>query len=211
MHKSNRLFHRTISVRNRKWLCLLAALTIIATSLCLPLWAMSPRRNDRGIMGDIRDGIRDFGRDVSDMVDPDNDGILPDGSIDNGIADDGNQNTPSTPGTPGSTDDSILPGATDTPSDGTNAPDVTDRVPDTSADTNQTDKPDVTTDRPNGAPDGDVSGNAPDGDTTNDGDTTDTTDKGGFPWGGIIIALVIVAAVVLLIVMLLPKRKDREM
>lgn len=198
MHKSNRLFHGTIgaaSPKSRKWLCVLATVAILATSLSLPLWANTNRRG--GVMSDVREGVRNFGREVSDMVDPDNNGILPDGSIDNGIANDGNQNTPST----------TLPGVTENPS-GTTAV-TTDRVPETTANTTRpadTTRP-ATTTRPNGAPDGNVSGNAQDGNTTND--ATDTADEGGFPWVGIIIALVIVAAVVLLIVMMLP-RKDRH-
>ena len=205
MHKSNRLFHGTMRAtpkRSCKWFCLVTAIALLATSLCLPLWARTDRGDGMGdgMMGDIRDGVRKFGREVSDMVDPDNNGILPDGSIDNGIANDGNQNTPST----------TVPGATQRPSD-TTAAVTTDRAPETTPST--TDRPadttrPATTTRPNGAPDGDVSGNAQDGNTTNDTDT-DTTDEGGFPWVGIIIALVIVAAVVLLIIMLLP-RKDRH-
>ena len=192
MHKSNRLFHGTIgaaSPKSRKWLCVLATVAILAASLSLPLWANTNRRG--GMMNDVREGVRNFGREVSDMVDPDHNGILPDGSIDNGIANDGNQNTPST----------TLPGVTENPS-GTTAV-TTDRVPETTANTTRP----ATTSRPNGAPDGNVSGNAQDGNTTND--ATDTADEGGFPWVGIIIALVIVAAVVLLIVMMLP-RKERH-
>ncbi len=196
MHKSNRLFHGTMRAtpkKSCKWLCLTAAIALLTTSLCLPLWANTNRR-DGGMMDDIRDGVRGFGREVSDMVDPDNNGVLPDGSIDNGIADDGNQNTPST----------TIPGTTETPSDTTAV--TTDRAPETTMNTTRP----ADTSRPNGAPDGDVSGNAQDGNTTNDNtDTTDTTDEGGFPWAGIIIALVIVAAVILLIVMMLP-RKDRN-
>lgn len=202
MHKSNRLFHgtwRATPKKSCKWICLITAIALLSVSFCLPLWARTDRKDGMGdgMMGDIRDGVRKFGREVSDMVDPDNNGILPDGSIDNGIANDGNQNTPST----------TVPGATERPSDTTAV--TTDRAPETTvATTRPTDTTrQPTTSRPNGAPDGDVSGNAPDGDTTND--TADTTEEGGFPWVGIIIALVIVAAVVLLIAMMLP-RKDRH-
>ena len=199
MHKSNRLFHGTIgAIPNQiaKWLCPAVAIALLTTALCLPLWAKSPDKGN--VMDDVRDGIRDFGREVSDMVDPDQNGILPDGSIDNGIANDGNQNTPST----------TVPDSTDKPSDTTAV--TTDRVPETTVSTTRpatTTRPADTT-RPNGAPDGDVSGNAPDGDTTND--AQDTADEGGFPWVGIVIALIIVAAVVLLIIMLLPKRDKTD-
>ena len=192
MHKSNRLFHGTMGAApsdSRKWLCILAIAAILATSLCLPLWANTIRRDS--VMDDVRDGVRNFGREVSDLVDPDHNGILPDGSIDNGIANDGNQNTPST----------TVPGVTQNPADTTAV--TTDRAPETTANTTRP----ATTTRPNGAPNGDVSGNAQDGNTTND--ATDTTNEGGFPWVGILIALIIVAAVVLLIVMMLP-RKDRH-
>lgn len=183
MHKSKRLFH------GRTGLCLAAALILMMTLFALPLQARTARSGDgQGIIGDVRDGIRDFGRDVSDMVDPDGDGILPDGSLDNGIADDGAQNLPD-----GSTDmgDALLPDES-TPTDSSTAPSEGTDLPATSGDAaNGTDHAPGTS--------------APV--TTDSTDTSENADS-GFRWSGLIIALVIAAAVVLLIVLLIPRRKD---
>ncbi|MBQ8288554.1 MAG: hypothetical protein IJX76_07275 [Clostridia bacterium] len=191
MHKTNRLFH------GRKWIALGAVMIMMLTLFSLPLQAASPyRRDDRGIMGDIRDGVRRFGRDVSDAIDPDGDGVLPDGSIDDGMTNDGNQNTPDNGG--------ILPGVT---SDGT----VT--TPDTPAETGDDPTP--------GTDDGNRTDEAIPGTTaptttattttapTTDNGASDTVEdqEGGFRWTGLIIGLVIAAAVVLIIILLVPKKK----
>ena len=192
MHKTNRLFH------GRKWIALCAAMILMLTAFALPLQAASPyRRDDRGIVGDIRDGVRRFGRDVSDALDPDNgvtnDGLLPDGSIDDGMANDGSQNTPdnggilpgtttdhgngavTTPHTPTVTDDGLTPG-TDGVAPGTTAP--TTSAPTTTA-------------------------------PVTDNGVNDTVEEqnGGFRWMGLIIGLVIAAAVDLIIILLVPKKK----
>lgn len=186
-HKSNRLFHGT------KWFAFCAALILMTTTLCLPLQAAGPRgRNDRGIMGDLREGIRDFGRDVSDAIDPDGDGILPDGSIDNGIADDGSQNNPGTDGilpevTTGETGNDTVPGTSAvTDTDPTPGTDDAVRTDDT---TNGTTAPTTTS--------GTVTGE----------ENTETKDDSGFRWTGLVITLIIIAAVVLIIILLIPKKK----
>ncbi len=79
MHNTNRLF------RVKKVAAFALALLIFLLTAMLPVAAKSPR----GMAGDLRDGIREFGRDVSDALDPDdtlpdtNGGILPGMTEDN--------------------------------------------------------------------------------------------------------------------------------
>ena len=219
MQKSNRLFLGGSS-RHLKWLALCTAMIVLITTLSLPLFARGGR-DGKGLMGDLRDGVRQFGRDVSDMVDPDGDGILPDGSVDNGIQNDGNQsgnggngpnggadNTPNTPGNPSN--------PSDTPEGGENGeggvlPGVTDDQPGTTEDrddpTPGTDDADRTDEAAPGttAPTTTENGENGQDNATNDGDTAE---EGGIRWAGIIIALVVIAAVVGIIILLIPKRKD---
>lgn len=215
MHKSKRLFH------GRTGLCLAAALIMMMTLFALPLQARTARNgNGQGIIGDVRDGIRDFGRDVSDMVDPNGDGILPDGSLDNGIANDGAQNLPDTSHNAGTDNGAMLPdesnpiNGSSSPSEGNNTPGAsdnaangTDNAPGTSGNAaNGTDNtPGTSGNAANGTDNAPGTSGAATTDT-NQSDTSDNADT-GFRWSGLIIALVIVAAVVLLIVLLIPKRK----
>ena len=210
MQNSHGLFHGG-KLRQTKWLSLAIAMIVMTTALCLPAFARG-NRNGKGMMGDIRDGVRQFGRDVSDMVDPDQNGILPDGSIDNGIQNDGNQNGSSSnggsatdpiPGAPDTTDNGVLPGVTDTTPSTTDTP--LDPTPGTD-DANRTDEAAPNTTAPTTTTDS--NGNQ----TTDDNQTADsdseTADDGGFRWAGIVIALVAIAAVVGVIVLLIPKKKD---
>lgn len=216
MQKSNRLFLGG-NPRHLKWLALGMAMIVWIATLSLPLFARGGR-DGKGLMGDLRDGVRQFGRDVSDMVDPDGDGILPDGSVDNGIQNDGNQNgsngnggsngTDNTPNTPSN--------PSDTPDGGENGqggvlPGVTNEQPGTTEDrddpTPGTDDADRTDEAAPGttAPTTTENGGNGEGDATNNGDTAE---EGGIRWTGIIIALVVIAAVVGIIILLIPKRKD---
>lgn len=196
MHKTNRLFH------GRRWIALFAVMTLLAISFCLPLQAATLRgRDDQGIMGDMRDGIRRFGRDVSDALDPDSsapddgtvgDGLNPDGSIDDGMADDGSQNTPD--------DGGILPGVTSEGNGATTTPDTPAETGDDSTpgtdDANRTEQVAPGTTAPT---------------TTNAAETGDNAQvdgNTGFRWTGLIIALVIAAAVVIVIILLVSKKKD---
>ena len=120
MHNTNRLF------RGRRWIALLAVFTLLTTLFCLPLQA-------KGMMDDMRDGIRRFGREVSDALDSNTtDGLLPDGSIDDPMAENENPATSENGG--------ILPGVT-TPATTTEVSKsttaVTTRRPTTSAPTTQ--------------------------------------------------------------------------
>lgn len=210
MHKSNRLFLGG-TTRQIKWLSLCTAMILLITTLSLPLFAANPRggRDGRGMMGDIRDGVRQFGRDVSDMVDPDGDGILPDGSIDNGIQNDGNQNgtdnTPNTPSNPADTPDGnngVLPGTT---------PDTGDNTPGTSEDQNDPTPGTDDADRTDEATPGTTAPTTTTDNAGNNNDTTDNTNNAeddGFRWTGIVIALVVIAAVVGIIILLIPKKKS---
>lgn len=171
---------------------------LMMTSLCLPLQAATPhRRDDRGIMGDMRDGIRRFGRDVSDALDPDTggtddgitgDGLLPDGSIDDGLADDGSQNTPD--------DGDILPDTTPDGSGTVTTPVAGDDPTPGTDDTNRTDEVSPETTAPTTT------------DPAESGDNATESGATGFRWAGLIIALVISAAAVIVVILLVSKKKD---
>ena len=138
MHNTNRLF------RGRRWIALLAVFTLLTALFALPLHAAAIPA--RGMMDDMRDGIRRFGREVSDALDPDTtDGLLPDGSIDDPMAENENPATTENGG--------IVPGvttpATTTEASRTTAP-VTTRRPTTSAPTTQEDASEAVTDTESG-------------------------------------------------------------
>ena len=182
MHKRNRLF------RGKRWIALLAVFTLLTATLSLPLQAA---RNDRGLMGDMGDGIRRFGRDVSDALTPDaGDGLLPDGSIDDGMA---NNENPAT-----SDNGGILPGIT-SGGDSVTTPANTTETGRVTTSTANTTRPATTPSTTTTAP------------TTQQGasdNETDTETESGFRWTGLIIILIIVAAVVLIIVLFIPKKKS---
>ena len=190
MHKFNRLFH------GEKWIALVAAMILMLAVFCLPLQAASPYRgqDDNGIVGDIGNGVRRFGRDISDALDPNDngtaDGLLPDGSINDGMDQDGSQNDPDHDGIPemtADTDQDTLPGTSDgTDSNGTTG---TSGGTDTNPTTPGTSAPTTTN-------------------NTQNGNDTSGTDNSGFRWTGLIIALVIAAAVVLIIILVMPKKKS---
>ena len=219
MHKSTRLFPGK-TARRVRWMAICTAMIVAMTALSLPLFA-SGRRDGKGMMGEIRDGVRQFGREVSDMVDPDGDGILPDGSVDNGIQNDGNQNGNGNGSGNGNATGTNRPDNTpsnpsDTPEGGENGagdilPGVTDALPGTNEDGND---PTPGTDDTNRTDEAAPGTTAPTTTTDREADTTDSTDgtenaeDGGFRWMGIIIALVVIAAVVGIIILLIPKRKD---
>lgn len=215
MHKSNRLFPGK-TARRVRWMAICTAMIVAMTALSLPLFA-SGKRDGKGMMGEIRDGVRQFGREVSDMVDPDGDGILPDGSVDNGIQNDGNQNGSGNGNATGTNRPDNTPNApSDTPENGENGagdilPGVTDALPGTNENGND---PTPGTDDANRTDEAAPGTTAPTTTTNREADTTDSTDgtenteDGGFRWMGIIIALVVIAAVVGIIILLIPKRKD---
>lgn len=212
MHKSNRLFPR-VNSRKTKCLAVFTAILLLMTTLSLPLFARNTR-DGKGMMGEIRDGVRQFGREVSDMVDPDGDGILPDGSIDNGIQNDGNQNN----GNDGSNSTPNVPGApSDTPNNGNEGsdsgilPGVTNDLPGTTEDRNDPTPGTDDANRTDEATPGTTAPTTTQNESNDQNDTTnndDTAEESGFRWTGIIIALVAIAAVVGIIILLIPKRKD---
>lgn len=208
----------------RRSLLLLAVLSLVISLLGLPLYAKTMNTNSPAgrMVEDVKRGARDLGRGVRDMVDPDRDGILPDGSVDNGIANDGNQFDGEHGNMTGNVSDNVTGVIPDTPHSSSG---MLDEVrPDTPVTDNSHPSPD---DNANGNHAGDVTDNAAgdmngtsngaaatDTPATSDAgaDNTDNTDgktEGGFRWTGLIIALVIAAAVIVLIWLLIPKKKNR--
>lgn len=203
----------------KRSLLLLAVLSLVISLLGLPLYAKTIAINSPAghMVDDIKRGARDFGRGVRDMVDPDGDGILPDGSLDNGIAGDGDQFVtdnangnmtgnvsdnvtgpiPNTPTTDDSLLDEVLP---DTPVTEDSRPSPDGNIGDV-------------TDNATGNTSGGTTTHAPttSGATTTSDANTDNTDgeNGGFRWTGLVIALIIAVAVIVLICLLIPKKKNR--
>lgn len=189
MHKNNRLF------LGRKWIALFSVMILMLTVVSLPLQAKNPaHQKDGGIMGEVRDGLRKFGRDASDALTPDNnpitgDGLMPDGSIDDGLANDGSQNTPDNGGIlPGVTSTDNNNGAVTTPDSPTET--TNDATPGTEATGPSTSAPTTTAQV-----------------TTNNAGDSAQQENGGFRWSGLIIALVIAAAVVLVVILIVSKKK----
>ncbi len=201
---------------SKRTICFLAAMTLLMFYLMqFPLYAATPagRTIDR-VAGDVERGIGDIERGVGDVLDPGRDGLLPDGSLNNGLNQDGDQwrtrNT--TPDVTGNNSDHANTG------DGI----LDDMMPD-----NGTSHPSA--DNPNGTI-GDTTDDNLNNDETTPNETSDNTndnvtdepsttdqaddnekdeDNGGFRYTGLIIAIIIAVAVILLICLLVPRKKNK--